>query len=207
MVRLAGPRTPAPVIYVDVGCDHAGLPLTLLHRGAISRAIAVDVRAAPCAVARKNAEKLGLDLDVRLSDGLGGVEGWVDVVSICGMGSGTAVAVLDAGRDRVGAAVVQPNDTGESVRRWAAQAGWSVARERGCWDAGRYYGVLVLLPEPALAPDAVELAWGVRAQLDADALLARLNAEIDRLTALGKPAALARSAQQHLTHARGAHPA
>ena len=197
-----------PPVYVDVGCDHAGLPLTLLHRGALSRAIAVDVHEAPCVLARENARKLGLDLDVRLSDGLERVHGWVDVVSICGMGSGTAVGVLDAARARVGAAIVQPNDTGETVRRWAAQVGWAVARERGCWDAGRYYGVLVLVPGAAPdAPDALELAWGVRAQRDVDALGARLAAEIQRLEALGKPASLARLAEQHLAHARRAHPA
>lgn len=208
--RLVGaPGLLSPPVYVDVGCDHAGLPLTLLHQGALSRAIAVDVHEAPCSLARENARKLGLelDLDVRLSDGLERVHGWVDVVSICGMGSATAVGVLDAARARVGAAIVQPNDTGETVRRWAARVGWAVARERGCWDAGRYYGVLVLVPQVAPdAPDALELAWGVRAQRDVDALGARLAAEIQRLEALGKPASLARLAEQHLTHARRAHP-
>ena len=193
-------------IYVDVGCDHAGLPLTLLHERALLRAIAVDVCESPCALARENARKLGLDLDVRLGDGLAGVEGWVDFVSICGMGSATAVGILDAARARVGAAVVQPNDTGEVVRRWATAADWSVVRERGCWDAGRYYGVLVLVAAPASQPpDAIELAWGARAQRDRDALDARLDAEIHRLEALGKPAELARSAQQYLANARSPH--
>ena len=208
VVRLVGPpgRDRTPPVYVDVGCDHAGLPLTLLHEGALLRAIAVDVCEAPCARARENARKLGLDLDVRLGNGLECVADRVDVVSICGMGSATATGILDAAQGRVGAAVVQPNDTGEVVRRWAAGAGWSVVRERGCWDAGRYYGVLVLVAAPASQPpDAMELAWGPRAQRDANALGVRLDAEIRRLEALGKPADLARSAQQHLANSRGPH--
>lgn len=196
-----------PGTYVDVGCDHAGLPLTLLRRGVAARVVAVDLRAAPCAVARENARRLGLALDVRQGDGLAAVDGPVAVVSACGMGSRTVVRVLDAARHRLGAAVVQPNDAGVEVRAWAAAAGWSVIRERACWDGGRYYPALVLRPGPGAPPDAVELAWGVRAQVDTGALAARLEAEVRRLDALGQPADGARSAQQQLAQARGADPA
>lgn len=201
------PAPPGAGVYVDVGCDHAGLPLTLLQRGRVGPVVAVDLRAAPCAVARENARRLGLALDVRQGEGLAAVPGPVAVVSACGMGSTTVVRVLDAARLRLGAAVVQPNDGAEPVRDWAAAVGWTVERERACWDAGRYYPALVLRPGPGPAPDAVERAWGLRAQQDVDALARRLEAEIARLTALGKPAALPRSALEQLAQARSADPA
>ncbi len=169
-------------LVVDVGCDHAGLSLTLLHEGLPARIVAVDCNAAPCARARANALALGLPLDVRQGGGLDPVEGFVEVVSMCGVGSGTAVEVLEGARDRVGAAVVQPNDDGAGVRAWARGAGWRVARQRAVWDRGRYYGALVLAPG-AYDLDYAELMWGVGAQVDREALGRRLRGEIARLGA------------------------
>lgn len=227
LLRLPGSRSTPPAVapappdaavlptIVDVGCDHAGLGLTLLHRSArtgvrVGTAIAVDLKAAPCALARLNAARLGLPLDVRQGDGLAVVPETIDVVTLCGMGSETIVAILEAARlanRRVHAAVVQPNDAGEAIRRWClttrqgSGASWSVVRERGVWDR-RYYGVLVLrrheldiLASTPAAPDDVELAWGPSAQLDRAALARRLDDEISRLDQHGKPTALALAAR------------
>ena len=185
-------------LYVDVGCDHAGLPLTLLSRGVAATIIAVDINAAPCELARQNARKLELPLEVRQGAGLDPVAGRVDVVSICGVGSDTVVGILEAAKDRIGAAVVQPNDGAEVVRRWAMGAGWAVTRERGVWDRGRYFGVLVLGPG-VWTGDEVEIAWGVAAQVDREALRRRLGAEVRRLAAWGRGLGVALQALERLS--------
>ncbi len=206
---------------MDVGCDHGGLPLTVLHRGTRAAVVAVDVNAPPCDRARSNARKLGLALDVRQGEGLDPVAGFVHVVSICGVGSATLIGVMAPASGRIGAVVAQPNDSAFSLRTWAALHGWRVVRERGVWDGGRYYGVLVLLPRgpgagagaAVAAPvgvDPVEVAWGVEAQVDRDALARRLMIEIERLSPLpGRVGdlAIARLAQERLANARRAGPA
>lgn len=207
-------------VYVDVGCDHAGLPLTLLYRGARAAVIAVDVNGPPCELARTNAQKLGLPLEVRRGNGLDAVPGFVDIVSICGVGSTTVSAVIAAASGRIGAVVAQPNDSAVALRTWAHASGWRVTRERCPWDAGRHYAVLVLTPcnlpgtqigrMVRAEPDPVEIAWGVDAQVDREALADRLAVEIRRLSPLPERAgelAIARLAQQRLTNARGADPA
>lgn len=220
-----GPRSgedPRPV-YVDVGCDHAGLPLTLLYRGALAAVLAVDVNGPPCELARSNAQKLGLPLEVRQGDGLDAVPGFVDVVSICGVGSTTVISVIAAASGRIGSVVAQPNDSAVALRTWAHASGWRVTRERCPWDAGRHYAVLVLtpcrMPHSRLTrlcgilpeePDPVEIAWGVDAQVDRDALAARIALEVQRLSPLPERAgelAVARLAQERLTNAGGADPA
>ncbi len=197
-------------MYVDVGCDHGGLPLTLLARGVAAAVIGVDVNAAPCAVARENARRLGMPLDVRKGDGLAVVEGHVAVVSLCGVGSGTVVGVLERAMGRAGAVVAQPNDNARLLRGWAQESGWVVEHERGVYDRGRYFNVVVLVPGAAGAADEVELTWGVSAQREPDALRKRLTQEVARLRALpgrGGELALVESAQQRLADAGRADPA
>lgn len=197
-------------MYVDVGCDHGGLPLTLLAGRPGARVIAVDVNAAPCASARENARRLGLPLDVRQGDGLTVVEGRVDVVSVCGVGSSTVVGVLEGAPGRVGVVVAQPNDSARLLRGWAREHGWVVERERGLYDRGRYFNTLVLVPGLAGPADEVELTWGVAAQVGRAALRERLAREVDRLRGLPGRAAergVAESAQERLADARGADPA
>jgi len=197
-------------VYVDVGCDHGGLPLTLLASGRGGAVIGVDVNAAPCASARENARRLRLALDVRQGDGLAVVEGRVDVVSVCGVGSATVVGVLEGAPGRVGAVVAQPNDGAGLLRGWAREHGWVVERERALYDRGRYFNTLVLVPGVAGPADEVELTWGVSAQVGRAALRQRLAGEVERLRGLpGRAAerAVAESAQERLADARGADPA
>ncbi|MBQ5972608.1 MAG: tRNA (adenine(22)-N(1))-methyltransferase TrmK, partial [Oscillospiraceae bacterium] len=44
---------PACTILADIGTDHGFLPLALLRRGRIARAVCADLRAAPLASARR----------------------------------------------------------------------------------------------------------------------------------------------------------
>ena len=60
---------------IDVGCDHAKLPIYLIENGIIERAVATDIKEGPIKNARKNIEANGLSdrIKTNLSNGLDGL--------------------------------------------------------------------------------------------------------------------------------------
>ncbi|MBQ9131710.1 MAG: SAM-dependent methyltransferase, partial [Clostridia bacterium] len=74
---------------VDVGTDHAYLPIYLVQEGLISHALACDINAGPLRSARTNIAAAGLTnrIGTLRTDGLHGVESYApDDVMIFGMG-------------------------------------------------------------------------------------------------------------------------
>ena len=73
----------------DIGTDHGYVPIYLVREGQAEHAVAMDVRKGPLERARAHVEDAGLGsrIDVRLSDGLAGLEtGEADCVVIAGLG-------------------------------------------------------------------------------------------------------------------------
>ncbi|MCL6442944.1 MAG: class I SAM-dependent methyltransferase [Alicyclobacillus sp.] len=164
-------------VLVDVGTDHARLPIHLLQTGRIRRAIATDIADGPCAAARRAVEAAGLTqrIEVRKGDGLRTVApGEVDTIAIAGMGGGTAAAILAAGvsvltrADRV---VVQPMNVSEAVRRFLYMHAFHLVEEQVVPEDGRLYEVLAAdahlhagSPDPSYAaflddPQALAMAF------------------------------------------------
>ena len=91
-LRSVAELVPQGAGFADVGTDHAYLPVWLLQRGVIRRAVASDLRRGPLERARLTAEKYGLTdrMDFRLCDGLSGIRPEeADTVAIAGMGGET----------------------------------------------------------------------------------------------------------------------
>ena len=132
----------------DIGCDHAFVSIYLVANGISDRGIASDVRTGPCAIARDNIDRWGMNdkIDLRLGDGLGTIiPGEVDTIIIAGMGGILITDILEAGADVVDSAtqlVLQPQSELEHVRRYVYEHGWSIAEEKMLVDAGKYYVVL-----------------------------------------------------------------
>lgn len=132
----------------DIGCDHAFVSIYLVANGIADRVIASDVRTGPCAIARDNIARWGMDdrIDLRLGDGLGTVKpGETDSIIIAGMGGILITDILDAGRAVVNTAkqlVLQPQSELEHVRRYIHGQGWLITDEKMLVDAGKYYVVM-----------------------------------------------------------------
>lgn len=132
----------------DIGCDHAFVSIYLVANGIADHVIASDVRTGPCAIARDNIARWGMDdrIDLRLGDGLGTVKpGETDSIIIAGMGGILITDILDAGRAVVNTAkqlVLQPQSELEHVRRYIHEQGWNITDEKMLVDAGKYYVVM-----------------------------------------------------------------
>ena len=132
-LKAVAAQVPRGACVVDVGTDHAYLPIWLMQQGRVARAIAVDVAAGPLERAKDSVRSWSIDVEVRRSDGLNAIEaGEADCVTICGMGGLTVANIIAEGAQalaRVERIIVQPQGMAGDVRRTLLALGW------GCVEA------------------------------------------------------------------------
>lgn len=135
---------------VDVGSDHAYLPLFLVEQGRIDFAIAGEVVQGPYQSALQNVEQAGQTdkIAVRLANGLAAVEltDQVSTVTIAGMGGRLIAEILEAGKDKLGSVerlVLQPNNREDDVRRWLVAHDFQLIAEEILEENDKIYEILV----------------------------------------------------------------
>ena len=135
---------------LDVGSDHAYLPIYLLEKGLITSAIAGEVVKGPYESALANVSASGFQdkIDVRLANGLAAIEPADDVttITICGMGGRLIADILDAGKDKlkgVDRLILQPNNREDDLRIWLMENGFAIVAEAIMTENGKYYEIMV----------------------------------------------------------------
>lgn len=132
--------TPQVNRVIDVGTDHALLPIALLANNRVSKAVAVDKSPLPLAKARVNRHNAQVvdRLDLVCGDGLDAIDVQPDdVVMMAGMGGHTMREILSKTVWR-GSLVLQPNRDWVMLRRWLYAQGWSNQKET-VLKVGRQY--------------------------------------------------------------------
>lgn len=173
---------PEGLPMADIGTDHARLPTWLVASGRVPRAIAVDDKAAPLALARRTVAAAGLEARVacRLAHGCAGLDEGVRTVTICGMGGAAMARIVARVPPTVMRLVLNPNTEAARVRAALVEHGWCVVAERVLFG-GRWF-TIVAAERGAWEPDSVELAWGpLDAHLDRAALFTCLSDAIAHL--------------------------
>ena len=130
---------------IDVGTDHAYLPIYLVAEGISSRALACDINQGPIESARKNiaAAKFQNQIDTLCTDGLHGAEHFhPDDVLIFGMGGELIMRILSEAPwvkdERIGL-VLQPMTRAQTLRRWLLENGFAIVGETITHEDKRYY--------------------------------------------------------------------
>lgn len=169
----------APLL-IDVGTDHALLPLGWLAAHPEGLAIGIDRAEMPLARARehRNASDCGDRLELRLQDGLGELcPPLPAVISMSGMGGITIAQILarahHLGHARIRRIVVVPNDRAFELRTRMVALGLALLDERGLWDRGRFYPVIVAEPGHGVEYSPLELRFGPHLLANADPALGR----------------------------------
>ena len=134
-----------------MGSDHAYLPIELVEKGHIERAIAGEVVVGPYQSAVKNVEAHGLSekIQVRLANGLAAFEesDQVSVITIAGMGGRLIATILEEGLDKlanVERLILQPNNREDDLRSWLQDHGFQIIAESILEEAGKFYEILVV---------------------------------------------------------------
>ena len=132
----------------DVGCDHGYLGIHLLRNCGAAYVAATDLRPLPLQKARENAARFGTDscMEFHVSDGLMKIKaGQVDTVVCAGMGGDTIAAILGGTpwvRDPKIRLILQPQSSGNDLRRWLGENGFSIVQERLVEDGRFLYAVM-----------------------------------------------------------------
>ena len=150
-LELVASFVPQGAILLDVGSDHAYLPIDLVEKGQIERAIAGEVVDGPYQSAVKNVEAHGLKekIQVRLANGLAAFEetDQVSVITIAGMGGRLIARILEEGLNKlanVERLILQPNNREDDLRIWLQDNGFQIVAESILEEAGKFYEILVV---------------------------------------------------------------
>ena len=150
-LELVASFVPQGAVLLDVGSDHAYLPIELVERGQIEGAIAGEVVDGPYQSALKNVEAHGLKekIQVRLANGLAAFEeeDQVSVITIAGMGGRLIATILEEGLDKlsdVERLILQPNNREDDLRLWLQEHGFQIVAESILEEAGKFYEILVV---------------------------------------------------------------
>ncbi|HEW7820349.1 TPA: tRNA (adenine-N(1))-methyltransferase [Streptococcus pneumoniae] len=150
-LELVASFVPKGAILLDVGSDHAYLPIELVERGKIESAIAGEVVEGPYQSAVKNVEAHGLEekIQVRLANGLAAFEeeDRVSVITIAGMGGRLIARILEEGLGKlanVERLILQPNNREDDLRIWLQDHGFQIVAESILEEAGKFYEILVV---------------------------------------------------------------
>jgi len=150
-LELVASFVPQGAVLLDVGSDHAYLPIELVEKGKIERAIAGEVVEGPYQSAVKNVESHGLKekIQVRLANGLAAFEeeDQVSVITIAGMGGRLIATILEEGLEKlanVERLILQPNNREDDLRIWLQDNDFQIVAESILEEAGKFYEILVV---------------------------------------------------------------
>ena len=133
-------------LLIDVGTDHAYLPIKLVAEGKYRSAVASDIAEGPLGTAKENIAAAGLDgkITTVLSDGFASVEppeGEYSV-AVCGMGGEMIASVLGSSEKISHSAkvlVLQPMTKDWRLRKYLWDNGFEISLERAAAEGDRLY--------------------------------------------------------------------
>ncbi len=161
---------------IDVGTDHAMIPVWLAQEGRASHVWASDLRAGPLDSAKAliNSTGTGSSVETKLTDGLCGFGPDAgDTVIIAGMGGETMVSILSSApwtrKDVL--LILSPQSKQEILRGFLVKNGYSITHEGLVEDGGHIYPVITACGGNACdAYSRAELCIGSLSRISKDPL-------------------------------------
>ena len=139
---LAGKSTS----LADIGTDHAYIPIYLMQKGMITKAIAADINKGPLERADKNIRQASLSdkITLRLSDGLDNIkDNEAETVVIAGMGGEIISHMLEKAKPKgIKKIVLQPMTDIPLVRRKLHENDMVITAERLAAEKDKIYTII-----------------------------------------------------------------
>jgi tRNA (adenine22-N1)-methyltransferase len=179
-------------VLLDVGTDHAMLPISLVLSGKINRAAASDIRDGPVTIAERNVARLGLSdkITVLKTDGLAGLEKFSPTeIVIAGMGGEMIANILGSeaaewARKEGIRFILQPMTRQHLLRCFLAGNGFLIEHNSLAEDSGgRIYEIIVCryTAEPYIISDAEAVGGSINRDSPDDLFLKHLTGRIRQL--------------------------
>lgn len=191
-LRAIANLVPAGAQVIDVGTDHAMLPVWLAQTGRATQVWASDIRPGPLDSARRLIfeTNTGDRVHTRMTDGLSGFGPEdADTIIMAGMGGETMTNILAAARwtNNGTLLILEPQSKQTALRRWLLENGFSIFHEQLVKDNNRIYPILMTKagkPEPH---SETELLTGRLELISADPLFSEYLSVLIRRTRSAAP--------------------
>ena len=153
-LETAASFIPPGSVVVDIGTDHARLPIWLVKTGRCTHVTASDIADIPIRRARENVARWEVSRMVRVIQcaGFDGIApGSFTHAVICGMGGDTISRILAAApwtRDERYTLILQPETAARRLREFLYGHGYTIHDEVAVLDGGRVYSVMAVRSGP-----------------------------------------------------------
>lgn len=150
----------------DVGCDHGYIPIYLLQKKKIEKAIAMDINQGPLMRAKEHIQEWGLEnyIDTRLSDGVKALKpNEVQSIVIAGIGGPLMEKILTEGNEvlqTVTELVLQPQSEIGHFRRFLIENEYEITHEEMILEDGKYYPIMRAVHGKAKEQTEAEYLYG-----------------------------------------------
>ncbi len=140
----------ADSFVIDVGTDHAHLPLALVELGITRKILAIDNNLKPLATAEKNIIHAGFNdiIELRLNDGLRNINlNGNETIVISGLGGMLISSILAEAKQGIKINqkfILQPNWTWFELRKWLAENGFKIVKEQIVAEQNKLYSQLLV---------------------------------------------------------------
>lgn len=137
---------------VDIGTDHAYIPIYLTEKHIVPKALAVDINPGPLKRAEEHIRQSNVEekITLRLSDGLGKVKpDEAECAVLAGMGGALMIKILEEGEmivRRLKECVLQPQSEIAKVRTFLLEKGFLFQTEDMVEEEGKFYPMMKVIP-------------------------------------------------------------
>lgn len=133
---------------LDIGTDHASLPIELVSEKIATSAIASDVNVKPLKRAEYEIEKAGLSDKIKtvLSNGFENIpQNTFDYAAICGMGGYLIAEIIEKGGEKAKNCylILQPMSYPEALRKYLFDNGFNIENEVFAFENNKAYVIIL----------------------------------------------------------------
>lgn len=145
---------------VDIGSDHAYIPIYLVQQGIIRSAIASEITSGPRAISKSDIAENSLsnEIETRLGDGFAGInkDDHIDTAVIAGMGGQLIIKILSDAKDdilpTIDNLILEPNTDIPAVRTWLSENNYQIKNESIVEDGSHIYEVIYAVKAKQIIP-------------------------------------------------------
>ena len=129
-------------IVLDVGTDHAYLPIYLIKNNLCQKVIASDISKGALTIAQNNLNKYHINnVKLILSDGLKNINETYDTLVIAGMGFYTIKGILESG-NIPSKIIISSNNNLELLRKYMYNKNYRLEKEIVIKENNKYYSII-----------------------------------------------------------------
>lgn len=165
-LKVIADLIPPNAKVIDIGTDHAYLPIYLYQKNITHNIVATDISQNVLNSSLNNLQKYNLDknIDLILSDGFSNIKERFDVGIISGMGASTIIKILNT-KELPNMFIIQSNNDHYKLRKYLMNINYKLIKEIIVKEKKHYY-IIMKYEKGSDNLTEAELLFGISNNLD-----------------------------------------